>query len=140
VKYVIDTPYGALRVYNVHPVTPRQALVGDKDSGENISTREMQIAKAVEAARSDPPPFVLVGDTNLPPWSAIGRRRVGKLEEAWSEVGFGFGYTFPAKRPWMRIDRAFASDDVRFLDMRVAPRGASDHRAIFVDFELTDGR
>ena len=137
-KYVIDTPTGALRVVNVHPYSPRHALLGGDASGDNIADREAQIGAAVDAARSDVPPFVIAGDTNLPPMSGIGRRRLAGLTDAFTEVGFGFGYTFPAKRPWMRIDRVFAGDRVRFLDMRIGPRGASDHRPVFVDLELID--
>jgi endonuclease/exonuclease/phosphatase family metal-dependent hydrolase len=39
----------------------------------------------------------------------------------------------------MRIDRVLGSDGVRFLAVRVGPRGASDHRPLFVDLELTTG-
>ena len=144
VKYVIDTPAGALRVFNVHPYSPRHALFGDHEPGDNIAQREGQIAATVAAARNDVPPFIIVGDTNLPALSAIGRRHFSGLTDAFADVGFGFGYTFPAKRPWMRIDRVLGSDGIRFADARVAPLGASDHRAIFVDLELrttsTDGR
>jgi vancomycin resistance protein VanJ len=139
VKYVVDTPGGALRICNVHPYSPRHALFGDRETGDNIAQREGQIAAAVAAARSDVPPFVIVGDTNLPALSAIARRHFSGLTDAFADVGFGFGYTFPTRRLWMRIDRVLGSDGVRFADVRVAPRGASDHRAIFVDFELAPG-
>jgi endonuclease/exonuclease/phosphatase (EEP) superfamily protein YafD len=136
VGYVLETPSGLLRVYNVHPFSPRHALFEDDETKKNIARREAQIEAAAWSAKSDGPPFVIVGDTNLPPWSAIARRRLGDLHDAFADVGFGFGYTFPAKRPWLRIDRAFADDRVRFLDARVGPLGASDHRPLFVDFEI----
>jgi vancomycin resistance protein VanJ len=136
VKYVIDTPAGSLRLYNVHPYSPRHALFSDENTGSNIDRREDQIEAAATAARNDVPPFILVGDTNLPPMSAIGRRHLGGLRDAFEEAGFGFGYTFTAKRPFMRIDRCFGGDGIRFLDVRVGPRGASDHRPLFVDFEI----
>lgn len=135
VKYVIDTPGGALRVFNVHPYSPRYALFYDDGTPKNIDHREEQILASVTAARSDPPPFILLGDTNLPPMSAVARRNFAGLRDAFEDSGFGFGYTFPVKYPWMRIDRAFGSG-VKFLDARVGPRGASDHRAIFVDAEI----
>jgi endonuclease/exonuclease/phosphatase family metal-dependent hydrolase len=136
VKYVVETPAGDLRIYNVHPFSPRHALFADEETAANITHREQQIAAAVAAARSDVPPFIIIGDTNLPPLSSIARRHFDGLKDAFDEVGFGFGYTFPARRPWMRIDRALGSDGVRFLDVRVAPRGISDHRTLFVDLEL----
>lgn len=136
VGYTLETPSGPLRLYNVHPFSPRHALFDNDETRNNIAHREAQIEAAVWAAKNDGPPFVIAGDTNLPPWSAIARRHLGGLHDAFSDVGFGFGYTFPAKRPWMRIDRAFADDRIRFLDARVGPLGQSDHRPIFVDFEI----
>lgn len=139
VKYVIDTSSGPLRVYSVHAYSPRHALSGDREPDDDIAQREGQIGAAVAAARSDVPPFVIAGDTNLPALSAIGRRHFDGLTDAFADVGFGFGYTFPTKRPWMRIDRVLAGAGVRFADVRVGARGASDHRALFVDLELTPG-
>ena len=136
VGYVLETPDGPLRIYNVHPFSPRHALFENEETKANIDHREAQIEAAVWSAQNPGPPFIIVGDTNLPPGSAIARRHLGGLKEAFDEVGFGFGYTFPSKRPWMRIDRAFAGDDIRFLDARVGAKGASDHRPIFVDFEI----
>jgi endonuclease/exonuclease/phosphatase family metal-dependent hydrolase len=134
-RSVLDTPQGTLRVFNVHPYSARHALFDAKETPTNIDRRDEQIAAAVTAARSDPPPFVLIGDTNLPAMSGIGRRSFAGLKDAFEETGFGFGYTFPATRPWMRIDRALGHG-IRFLAAEVGPTGHSDHRPIFVRFEL----
>ncbi len=136
VGYVLETDAGPLRVFNVHPFSPRHALVEDEQTGDNIRHREEQIAAVVAAARRPGPPFIIAGDTNLPVLSSMGRRYLGDLHDAFDDVGFGFGYTFPAKRPWMRIDRALAADGIRFADVRVGKLGASDHRPVFVDFDV----
>jgi vancomycin resistance protein VanJ len=138
VKYVIETPQGTLRIVNVHPYSPRHALFGENATGDNIAQRDAQIGAAVAAARADVPPFLIAGDTNLPMLSALGRRHFAGLTDAFADVGFGFGYTFPTKKPWMRIDRVLASDGIRFDDMIVGPHGASDHRPIFVALELAE--
>jgi vancomycin resistance protein VanJ len=140
VEYVLETPTGDLRLFNVHPASPRHALFGMQETAANIERREAQVRAVVEAALKDGPPFVLVGDTNLPVLSSVARKTVGRFRDAFDEVGFGFGYTFPSKRPWMRIDRAFADDGIRFLSCAVGPHGHSDHRPIFVSFELENGR
>ncbi len=137
VKFVVDTPGGVLRIYDVHAFSPRHALFGDHEPGNDIAQREGQIGATVDAARSDVPPFIIAGDTNLPALSAIARRHFAGLTDAFPDVGIGFGYTFPAKRPWMRIDRVFGGDGVRFDDVHVGPQGASDHRPLFVDLEIT---
>jgi endonuclease/exonuclease/phosphatase family metal-dependent hydrolase len=136
VGYTLDTPDGHLHVFNIHPFSPRHALFEDQETRANLTHREAQFEAAVWAARNDGAPFIIVGDTNLPPGSGILRRHRGDLKDAFEEVGFGFGYTFPSKKIWMRIDRAFGSDGIRFLNMHVGPRGNSDHRPIFVDFEV----
>lgn len=140
VGYVLDTDAGPLRVFNVHPFSPRHALFEDEQTNDNIRHREEQIAAVVAAAHRPGPPFVIAGDTNLPALSSMGRRYLGDLHDAWDDVGFGLGYTFPAKRPWMRIDRVLAKDGIRFVDVRVGKLGASDHRPVFVDFDVESRR
>ena len=140
VGYVLETDAGPLRVFNVHPFSPRHALFEDEQTNDNIRHREEQIAAVVAAAHRPGPPFVIAGDTNLPALSSMGRRYFGDLHDAFDDVGFGLGYTFPAKRPWMRIDRALAKDGIHFVDVRVGKLGASDHRAVFVDFDVVSHR
>lgn len=137
VKYVVDTPQGALRIINLHAFSPRHALQGETDARSNIIAREGQVRAAAEAARQDVAPFILVGDTNLPAMSAVKRRELGSFKDAFDEVGAGFGYTFPSNHPWMRIDRVLTGDGVQFGTIEVAPRGASDHCAVSVTFSLT---
>lgn len=136
VKYVIETPHGPLRVVNMHAFSPRHALFDNTETSTNIAQRDAQVAGAVMAARSDVPPFILAGDTNLPALSAIARRHFDGLTDAFAEVGLGFGYTFPAKRRWMRIDRVLGSRDIRFAAAHVGPRGTSDHLPFFVSLEM----
>ncbi len=136
VGYVLETPGGQLHVYNLHAFSPRHALSGEIDATKNIRQREAQVHAAVAIARAGGAPFILVGDTNLPPMSRIARAELAGLHDAQEESAFGFGYTFPAKRPWMRIDRVLGSDGIRFGSTRVAPLGRSDHRAVFVDLAI----
>lgn len=136
-KFIVDTPQGALRIFSVHAWSPRHALGGADDARVNIAAREWQLGSVVTAARNDPPPFLIIGDTNLPAMSAVKSHTIGDLTDAWDTVGFGFGYTFPYNHPWMRIDRAMGTG-IKFGSMRVMPEGASDHRAIEVELELTN--
>lgn len=137
VTYLLDTPFGPLVLTNVHPYSPRHALSGEADAQENIDAREAQIAAAVASARRRGIPFVIAGDTNLPEWSAIARRHLAGLGDAFADVGFGFGFTFPAKRPWLRIDRVLYGAGVRPLEAKVMGLGASDHRMLVVTLEMT---
>lgn len=136
VGYTLRTPDGPLRVFVTHPYSPRNALL-DRDEAwsVDVARREAQVAALMAAARKPGPPFVIAGDTNLPHLSALARREFAGLDDAFEKVGSGLGYTFPTKRPWMRIDRVLAGPELAFTSARVAPRGASDHRAVFADFE-----
>lgn len=141
VRYEVETPGGRLALVAVHPYSPRHAIEdgGGAALAADAELRERQIAAAVESGRASGIPFVIVGDTNLPPGSAIARRRFAGLRDAFDDVGNGFGFTFPAKRPWMRIDRFLAGDGVRFLSITTGPLGASDHRAVEAELEIVGG-
>jgi endonuclease/exonuclease/phosphatase (EEP) superfamily protein YafD len=123
-------------VVNLHPTSARAGLFDREDPSLATALRTRQIAAATEAARRSKDPVLLAGDTNLPEGSLIARSYFAPFHDAFVDVGFGFGHTFPAKLPWMRIDRVLGGPRVRFLDVRVLPRGASDHRAVVVDFEI----
>lgn len=136
VAYTLQTDSGPLRIYNVHPFSPRHALLDDDETESNIYHRERQVAAVRAAVDKGTGPFVIVGDTNLPGWSSIKARYLGDLNDAFEDVGRGFGYSFPAKYPWMRIDRALSDKRVRFTSVGTAPLGRSDHRMLLVSFEL----
>lgn len=136
VTFTVETPDGPLRIVDVHPFSPRYALYFGHAVDQNLHDREAQIEAAVRAAKASGGPFVVVGDTNLPPLSAIGRRQLAGLADAWNEVGFGLGYTFPAGHSWMRIDRALGGSRIRFLDARVGRGGRSDHLPLFVELAI----
>lgn len=135
-QYVLEGPAGAFRVINVHPVSARAGLFDREDPEIANTLRAKQITAAAEAAAQSKAPAVIAGDTNLPGLSLVSRRALQGFDDAFDEVGLGFGYTFPAKLPWMRIDRVLGGPRVRFLRYRTLPRGASDHRAVVVDFEI----
>ena len=57
--------------------------------------------------------------------------------DAFDRVGSGLGYTFPAKRPWMRIDRVLVSEKFEPLRVRNGGGVESDHRYLSADLLLT---
>lgn len=162
VRYRLRTPSGPIHVYNFHSTSPQEAFVGFRGEGlrsELLSGRlfsntgaikALEVTTAarvaqVRAAGADIAastlPALLVGDTNLPTGSWAFASAFGGLKDAFAEVGFGFGYTFPWKRrfrdvPWMRLDRVLGNDKIRFLHYQMPPERASDHLALVVDFEV----
>jgi hypothetical protein len=157
VRYTIETPLGLVDVFNVHPTSPRQGLeevrghglreeiasgrlFGGKAAGSvafNGSRRQRQVSVMSEAADASTRAVLIAGDTNLPGLSWLLHERLGRYHDAFSEAGRGFGYTFPAKRPWMRIDRILTNGRLRALDFRIGDDGVlSDHRCVFAAIAL----
>jgi vancomycin resistance protein VanJ len=145
-RYVVDSPLGRLAVYNLHPVSPRGKLGVERarrilkgsprpdrngDPEESLTTnaamREAQIAEAAALARTEHHPVLLAGDTNLPGLSAALHRHLGIYDDGFNAAGSGFGYTFPARRPFLRLDRILVGPPLAFGRFRRGCPAASDH-------------
>ena len=151
VRYTLDTPSGLVDVFNVHPTSPRQGLEEVRGNGLreeltsgrlfagkagalvefNAFRRQRQIEALTAVVATSLRPVIIAGDTNLPGLSWILGERLGHFRDAFSQAGLGFGYTFPARRPWMRIDRILTNYRLRALDFRVGDAVISDHRCVF---------
>jgi endonuclease/exonuclease/phosphatase (EEP) superfamily protein YafD len=151
-RVTLDTPLGPLDIYVVHPESPRrgfEAIRGEGlrqrlTTGESFSEQEIseisrntavrmrQVEALAAHARSAQHPVIIAGDTNLPALSPLFRAQFSEYQDGWSEVGAGFGYTFPAHKwlPWMRIDRILAGKGLRFVDFAVGDRHGSDHLSV----------
>jgi endonuclease/exonuclease/phosphatase (EEP) superfamily protein YafD len=153
---VLETPLGPIAFYNVHPVSPREdfaALRGHGLRGElftgrlfsggsasligaNAGLRELQVQSFAEAARAESAPVVIAGDTNLPGLSKIFGRHLASFQDAFESAGWGLGYTYPNDRkPWMRIDRILASEQLRFVGFEVGKSQASDHLCVAAELQ-----
>ena len=151
VRYTLNTPLGLVDVFNVHPTSPRPGLEevrGNGLRGEIVSgrlfagkasgpvewnafRRRRQVAGIAARAYASVNAVVIAGDTNLPGLSWILGEHLGRYRDAFSQAGVGFGYSFPARRPWMRIDRILTNDRLRAVEFRVGNATPSDHRSIF---------
>lgn len=157
-RVVVDTPLGRVVFFHVHTVSPRggfqevrgdglrrEILSGRLFRGERAGSiqahsalRALQIETMARMALREEGPVMILGDTNLPPLSPIRRRHLSAFRDGFQEVGQGFGATFPAKLPWMRIDVILASRRLRFLDFDVGEGTASDHRCIVAELTLSE--
>ena len=150
-SYLLETPLGPVNIYNVHTTSPRDSIDELRGNGlrEEIRTgrlfsgtksgliefnayrRMRQIEASASAARASPYPVILAGDTNLPGLSRVLAEQLNGFQDAFDAVGRGFGYTFPDKHPWMRIDRILVNRPLRALDFRVGNTNGSDHLCVF---------
>lgn len=156
-RYTVGAaPNGALTVYNIHPVSPRQGLYSIRGAGfrkemasgrlfEGAASPVVQANSGLRAAeldalsrdvRTESGPVVVAGDTNLPGLSPILARLSRGYQDGFEKAGWGFGYTFPAKMAWMRIDRMLASSEVSFEHFEVGCAGASDHLCVVADVQV----
>ena len=79
--------------------------------------------------------MLIVGDSNLPDGSRLLRTALGAYRDAFAAASWGFGWTHPAKLPWLRLDRALLGPGLRATSFEVLPRRTSGHRAVL--FEIT---
>ena len=158
VTYTIATPLGLVDVFSVHTISPHEGLEDMRSQGFfhellaghilfgqgldrlNFGTyrRARQVQGLAVAARASPRPVIIAGDTNLPGLSRIFRENLGGFDDAFAAVGRGFGYTYPSKFPWLRIDRILTNGKLRAVDFRVGDTLASDH--LCVSATITAGR
>jgi hypothetical protein len=159
VRYTLQTPLGVVDVFNTHPTSPRQGFEEVRGNGLreeivsgrllagkasrpvelNAYRRQRQVEALVAAAGTSPHPVIIAGDTNLPGLSWVLGECLGRFRDAFSQAGLGFGYTFPAKRPWMRIDRILTNQRLQSVDFRVGDVVASDHRCVFAVIAADQG-
>ena len=154
-RYLIQTPLGVIAFYSVHPISPRGALnvhrfrdvlhqlrtgaflKGDPeaDLGANTGLRALQIAAVADLATHERVSVIIAGDTNLPGLSSILRDNLGNYQDAFRATASGFGYTFPAKHPFLRLDRIMSGPGFRFTSFAVGCGGVSDHLCVVADIE-----
>jgi endonuclease/exonuclease/phosphatase (EEP) superfamily protein YafD len=153
-QHRIDTPLGPIAFYNVHPISPRgvlrlnrlrgglrmlrsgELLAGDPegDVNYNAGLRSLQAEAIATRAARERDAVVIAGDTNLPGLSRA-LRRFSAYDDGFAEIGWGFGYTYPARHAWLRLDRIFASPALRFASFEVGCEGASDHLCVVAQLQ-----
>jgi endonuclease/exonuclease/phosphatase (EEP) superfamily protein YafD len=151
VKYTIETPLGLVDVFNLHTTSPREGLEEVRGDGVreeiksgrlfagaaaeliefNAIRRGRQVEGMTRVAAASPRPVIIGGDTNLPGLSWLYARHLGRFRDGFASAGVGLGYTDPAARGWLRIDRILTNDRLRTIEFRVGDSVASDHHAVF---------
>jgi vancomycin resistance protein VanJ len=75
---------------------------------------------------------IVAGDFNLPPRGLAYGRITRQYVDTFA-AGAGFGYTYRADAPIMRIDHVFTGRDMTPTRWRAIDTGFSDHKAVIVD-------
>lgn len=147
-RYDIDTPFGLVNVVNLHLETTRdalEALIADRWGGRdaaraNLALRAREAKTAHEFSGRGQGLLIVAGDFNTVQESALFRRYWGHLQDAFDEVGVGFGNTKYTRWHGVRIDHVL-------LDPAWIPRRAfvldrplgKDHHPLVVDLVAPPG-
>jgi len=149
-RYLLESNLGKLAVYSMHPVSPRGAVrlpksragellsaariwTGRGELLKNASLREKQAGAVAALCKREQAPVLIAGDTNLPGSSAALRRYFSDFRDGFSRAGWGFGYTFPAQHPFLRLDRMLVGPELDFAEFQVGCPDASDHLCVVAD-------
>ncbi|MCX4774938.1 endonuclease/exonuclease/phosphatase family protein [Streptomyces sp. NBC_01285] len=131
-RATVDTPKGPLAVYTAHLASVRASLT----KGFNTARRNDAAAKLANAVRAEPlHRVVVVGDFNgTTDDTALGPVTAG-LRSAQDEAGAGFGFSWPASFPVVRIDQILVKG-VTPVSAWTLPRTGSDHLPVAASLRL----
>ncbi|HEX7072274.1 MAG TPA: endonuclease/exonuclease/phosphatase family protein [Rhodothermales bacterium] len=145
VRAVLESDSGTFSVYNVHlrgfspnrpwreggnVLDPRDWIEFFRSSGGAYVSRAHEAARLREYLDQETHPFLVCGDFNSTPNQWTYHRIAAGLKDAFQVAGEGWGKTYHARLPIVRIDFVFASNDWEILSADVLDTGISDHRAV----------
>ncbi|MEP0548323.1 MAG: endonuclease/exonuclease/phosphatase family protein [Rhodothermales bacterium] len=85
---------------------------------------------------SEPHPFIVCGDLNSTPYHWAYAHLAAPLQDAFKGAGSGWGGTYHARLPLVRIDYVLASKEWEVRAARVDKNVASDHRPLVAELAL----
>jgi len=151
IRFKVELPDTEVQLFNIHFETPRPGLEAmlNRRTGLDFSRagelEEVLRRRASESERASGwiakfgTPAIVLGDFNTPVDSTIFRRYWSSYTDAFSQRGFGFGFTkISEKDGWSygaRIDHVLFTPDWRCIRCWVGDDIGSDHLPLLADFE-----
>ncbi|MCI3930209.1 endonuclease/exonuclease/phosphatase family protein [Streptomyces sp. AN091965] len=131
-RATVDTPKGPLAVYVAHLASIRV----HPSSGFATEKRNEAAARLAGFVREEKlPRVVVVGDLNGTTDDRALRPLTSRLRSAQEEAGQGFGFSWPAAFPVVRLDQVLARG-VTPVSAWTLPRTGSDHLPVAASFRL----
>lgn len=150
-RATLDIDGTPITLYNAHPTHPGMA-----GSFFDPTNRGREIADLLNRAAQDTGIVLLAGDFNMPDQSEDYAEITRQYQDAYHEVGWGMGWTFPDKNggtpgvynvtsladlipifPILRLDYVFYRGSIQALQAEVWPTsGTSDHHPLWVQLEI----
>jgi endonuclease/exonuclease/phosphatase (EEP) superfamily protein YafD len=145
-RFTLQTPWGPVKLFAVHPVSQRGALRETFRNGglrravqmahflltEDYERREKELSKLAAEAAAAGPRVLVAGDFNVAGPSRLLASLFPGFQDSFTQRGIGFGYTFPVGHPFLRLDRILGRG-LRFARTGVGGKQASDHRPVYAD-------
>jgi len=140
----LRTPSGrGFVVASVHLPTVREGIEGLPRAGGTTNMRRHtqwwghEMARVLVAlAGSSDVPVLIGGDFNMPSDDSTMAALRSSFRFAFEEAGWGYGYTRPARRPWVRIDHILTGPQWYVSACRVGPDFGSDHLPLLAEVVL----
>ena len=134
-------------IYNAHLPSPRRdfhefahepSLPALNSLRRYWRNHETVIEDLVARIDAETMPVIVMGDWNQPPIGPNYRRLVRKLQDAHTQAGLGYGWSFPgdwwtpftAGNVWLRLDLVLCSHDWKVLRSEVEPETEPQHCAV----------
>lgn len=103
---------------------------------EDFRVRAVQARRLRALLDAEPLPFILCGDLNSTPSNWVYAHLSRGLRDAFRESGRGWGNTYPAQRPLVRIDFILVSPEWTVRRAKVDDTLSSDHRPVLAELVL----
>ncbi|MFG3285606.1 endonuclease/exonuclease/phosphatase family protein [Streptomyces sp. NPDC048111] len=130
-RATVDTPRGPVAVYVAHLASVRVLPTGFATTSRNDSA-----ARLAELVRAEPLPRVVVlGDFNGSTADSSLNALTGQLSSAQEKAGAGFGLTWPAGFPLVRLDQIMVKG-IKPVSSWTLPATGSDHLPVAASLKL----
>jgi endonuclease/exonuclease/phosphatase family metal-dependent hydrolase len=148
-RFLVQVGTRQVVIYNVHMLSPRQALTGQRQlaqlRGEDYWMWQQQVLDGLlQRIEAEELPVLVCGDWNLPALGPRYRRLTERLRDAHARAGSGWGFTAPGDfrhalafwQPWLRLDYILASDDWKVLGCETENPSQAQHAAVAARLRL----
>lgn len=141
--YRLQTEQGTINLGVIHLETPRKGLeqlgyrAGISAMERNVLVRDVGSRRLSRWLGEQSDSLIIAGDFNMPVESTIYRANWSRCNNAFSRVGWGFGWTRILPKYSIRIDHVLTCRGWTALRAVVGPDLGSDHRPLIVDLART---
>jgi vancomycin resistance protein VanJ len=138
-RYVLQTPQRDLHLVNIHLETARKGLERLRYQLERMPVKDNMLMREVESRRAfrwlghRHAALIVAGDFNMPIESAIYRESWSSFQNAFTQVGRGFGKTKDNGIIRLRIDHVLSGRNWQPVRAWVGPDVGSDHMPVIAD-------